>query len=201
MFDRFLAFYKAAQQDRRDGYGPELFTGLAPGELVEARRLLLARALQGETIDLQALAHVGDAEVIETLRHAQASDERLGYTFSVGRLETLFRLTGDPACLDGLFAWVDSEDPRARRFAAQAFSRHTLPRQFAAHFVQRLTSRRYQDVALPLVTGWLATQGIQTEDITTFNRYLPFIRSVMAAPPSRRRSLLANWMNNETDSR
>ena len=198
--DRFLACYEAPPQDRRDGYDAAMFAGCTPAERRVAREMLLARALQGETIDLDGLAHVGDADTIRALREADGLDAQFGHAFGVGRLETLYRLTGDPADLEGLFRYIDGDGKAARAFAAQALSRHGAPEAFAAPLADRLASGRHEDIVLPLTASWLSTQGEPMADMRAFQRCLPFMRSVMAERPSRRLALLQGRATQDRDA-
>lgn len=192
-FDRFVDFYNGAAQDRRDGYTAAMFADLSTSELQDVRRMLLDRALTGDTIDLRGLVHVGDADTIEALRTAEELDSVLGYRFAVGRLATLHKLTGDPTHLTGLFRWIDSRAADGRDFAAQELSSNTLPAMFIAPLVDRLISGKHEDIVIPLTTSWLAAQGEPTTDMARFQHALVFIRSVVAERPSRRLELLMRW--------
>ena len=190
-FATFLRQYEATPPEKLDGYFPFHFEGLSADELDRARGLLLDRALRGDTIDLDGLRLIGDAETVARLIAAEGLDATFGPRFDVVRRETLFALTGEAGHLAGLLPWIDGGEVEIRGFAAEALARHALPADLAGLIVARLADGRHEDVAIPLVKAWLATQGEPIIGLAAFQRRLPLVRAIVSAPPSARPGIMA----------
>jgi hypothetical protein len=191
-FAIFVRQYAATPPAKLDGYVALDFEGMSADELVRARAMLLDRALGGDTIDLDGLRLVGDADtVIRLTAAAEDLDATFGPRFGVVRRETLFALTSDIRHLAGLLASIDAGEPEIRRIAAEALSRRALPAELADAIADRLADGRHEDVVLPLVKAWLATQGEPVIGLAAFQQRLPLVRAVVSAPPSARSKILA----------
>jgi hypothetical protein len=190
-FATFLRQYEAIPPEKLDGYFPFHFEGLSADELDRARAMLLERALRGDTIDLDGLRLVGDADTIARLVAAENLDATFGPRFDVVRRETLFALTGDAGHLAGLLPWIDGGEVEIRRFAAEALARHALPADLAGPIVARLAGGRHEAVAIPLVKAWLATQGQPVIGLAAFQQRLPLVRAIVSATPSARPGIMA----------
>ena len=176
----------------REGHFPADFEGMSNHERARARDMLLERALAGDTVDLDGLRLIGNAQTAARLEVANDLDAVHGARFGIVRLEVLFVLTGDANHLLELLRWVDGTDADAQEFAALALARHALPSVLAGSIVERLADGRHEAVAGPLVDAWLATQGHAIWDMMVFQRHLPLIKKVLNARPVQRPALLAN---------
>jgi hypothetical protein len=190
-FPAFLQQYEATPPEKLDGYFPFHFEGMSASELDRARAMLLDRALRGDTIDLDGLRLVGDADTVARLAAAEGLDATFGPRFDVVRRETLFVLTGDARHLAGLLVWTDGGEVEIRRFAAEALSRHALPAELAPPIVARLADGRHEEVAIPLIKAWLATQGEPIIGLAAFQQRLPLVRAIVSAQPSARPGIMA----------
>jgi hypothetical protein len=186
----FLRQYEASPPEKLDGYFPFHFDGMSEAERARARAMLLDRALDGDTIDLDGLRLVGDADTVSRLKAAEGLDATYGPQFDVVRRETLFALTQDYRELAGILPWIDSGELEVRRFAAEALSRHALPTALAPAITERLADGRHEEVVIPLVKAWLSTQGEPVLDLATFQQRLPLIRSIVSAQPAMRPELM-----------
>lgn len=183
---QFLQQYGAQGQEKGDGYLARHFEGLSPAELERARDMLLQRAFQRDTVDLDGLRLIGDRRTIESLEAAAGLAATLGSRFDVVRRETLFALTRDAHHLAGLFQLIDEEDVDIARFAADALARHPLPANFAGPIVERLADGQHEASIIPLTKAWMSTQGQPILDSTAFQKHLPQIRAITSAPPAER---------------
>jgi hypothetical protein len=190
-FATFLRQYEAIPPEKLDGYFPFHFEGLSADELDRARAMLLERALRGDTIDQDGLRLVGDADTVARLLAAESLGATFGPRFDVVRRETLFALTGDAGHLAGLLPWIDGGEVEIRRFAAEALARHALPADLAEPIVARLADGRHEEVAIPLVKAWLATQGQPVIGLAAFQQRLPLVRAIVSATPSARPGIMA----------
>jgi hypothetical protein len=190
-FATFLRQYEAIPPEKLGGYFPFHFEGLSADERDRARAMLLERALRGDTIDLDGLRLVGDADTVARLVAAESLAATFGPRFDVVRRETLFALTGDAGHLAGLLPWIDGGEVEIRRFAAEALARHALPADLAAPIVARLADGRHEEVAIPLVKAWLATQGQPVIGLAAFQQRLPLVRAIVSATPSARPGIMA----------
>lgn len=186
----FLRQYHAAGREKGDGYDPSMFAHMDPAERSEARAALLQRALEGDTVDLAGLAHVGDAAVIAALHEAAGTDPFRAPDRDLVLRETLFALTGDPRELDPVLAWLDGCDAEARTRAAELLARLALPPTLAEPIARRLGRWRVGAARLPLASAWLTTQGMPTHRIDGFQAHLPLVRRILTAWPWRRARLL-----------
>ena len=186
-FARFLQQYEATGREKGDGYDPSMFGGMTAAELERARAMLLDRALAGDTVDLAGLRWVGDEAVVAALRGA--SGHRADW--DMGRIETLFALTGDAAAIRPLLDYVDGADAAERVRGARVLAGLPLPAGLARPLADRLCRAWRRDVVLPLAQAWLATQGLGVTDPAEFQARLPLIRLIVHAWPWRRRRVLA----------
>ncbi len=138
----FLRQYHATGREKGDGYDPSMFADMNPGELSEARAAMLRRALEGDTIDLAGLAHVGDTAAIAALREAAGTGLLRALDRDLVLRETLFALTCDPHELDPILAWVNGHDADARRRAAELLARLALPPTLAEPIARQLARWR-----------------------------------------------------------
>lgn len=190
-FAAFLTQYEATGREKADGYFPAHFSGMSDDERARARAMMLDRALDGDTIDMNGLRLIGDDGTAVRLEAAGTETVRFGFRLDIVRRETLFGLTGDPRHLAGCLTWLDDADPSAREFAAEALARHRLPPDLADPLARRLADGQHEDIALPLAIAWLGTHGLDASAAEDFQRHLPFIRSVLNTPPARRPAVLA----------
>ncbi len=186
----FLRQYHATGREKGDGYDPSMFADMNPGELSEARAAMLRRALEGDTIDLAGLAHVGDTAAIAALREAAGTGLLRALDRDLVLRETLFALTCDPHELDPILAWVNGHDADARRRAAELLARLALPPTLAEPIARQLARWRLGAAGLPLAIAWLSTQGLPTHRIDGFQAHLPLVRRILAAWPWRRAVVL-----------
>jgi len=186
----FLEQYHASGREKGDGYSAGMFEDLTADERRLALGLLLVRGLAGDTVDLAGLRYVADEDAIARLRAAQGQGPFLRPDRDMVRRETLFQLTGEPTELMPLLAYIDGRADQPRRQAAELLAQLPLPSVFADLIALRLTSWRWRDLALPLATAWLNSQGQAAYDVSGFQSSLPLVRAIVDRPWWRRAALL-----------
>ncbi len=189
-YSAFLAQFNATGPEKAQGYFSVQFEGMSALERQDARAKLLHHALEGDTVDLDGLRLIGDADTVAQLAGAGSLAARFGPRWDSIRLETLWTLTGDVRYLTRCVPMLDDSDPAAQKIVAEMLARLTLPPALGEAIADRLLDGRHENIALPLTVAWLSTRGVAASSPADFSRHLPFVRSVLEADPTHRRELL-----------
>lgn len=177
---------------RGDGYTPADFAGLSADERDRARAMMLARALDGDDIDLGGLRYVGDAATVAALNAAKDSGPARRWDYDITRLDVLFTLTGDAETYLAAFSrHLDGRDKEAQVRASGALSWHVLPIAAESFLVDRISDGRHEAALLGLLQAWIGIHERVVCDAMCFQRHLGLIREVSAAGVRKRRALLA----------
>ena len=186
----FRRQYDAQGREKADGYSRKDFEGMTLDERTLARTMMLERALDGDTIDLGGLRHVGDADTASTLASAGETTSRHGWRYDVLRREVLFELTGDHGCLTGLAPYLDGRDAEMQEGAAQAIGWYVLPPECRSFLEERIVDGRHEAGILSLMKAWIALERRTVCDPECFQRHLGLVRMISRSAPTRRRALL-----------
>jgi hypothetical protein len=184
----FQRQYHATGREKGDGYSPADFDGMTPAERDRARAMMLVRALDGDTVDLLGLRHVGDAGTVATLDAAAALATRLGWRWELDRLTVLLDLTDDWRRLDAFTPYLDGRDTEAQSRAAYILEDFVLPPALEPFVLQRIADGRHEAAILPLLTLWIALRR-QVRGFTVRDQD-QLIHRVAHAPPGRRPAML-----------
>ncbi len=189
----FRRQYEAQGREKADGYARADFEGMSDDERAHARGMMLDRALEGDTTDLDGLRHVGDTSTASILASASEARTGHGWRYDVLRHEVVFEITGDHGHLTGLSPYLDARDGEMQTRAAQALASCVLPPECLAFLEERIVDGRHEPAILPLLTAWIAVQRRSACDPACFQRHLEFVRLICRTRPRRRSGLLSDY--------
>lgn len=187
----FLRQHEAQGRDKGDGYAPTDFAGMSPEERARAQSMMLARALDGDDIDLSGLRYIGDAATVAALDAGKDSRPAQQWDYDISRLDVLYSLTGDEVYLAALSRYLDSKDSQAQVRAAYVLAFHLLPPDAEPFLVDRISDGRHEAAFDGLLRAWIGLHEGAVCDVMGFQRHIDLVRRVYNAPPRQRRALLA----------
>lgn len=190
-WDRFIAQYEAQGREKGDGYLPSYFAGMTAEELATARAMMLRRALGGDSVDLDGLRYIGDADTVTALDAARSGSPAQEWSFDIVRLNVLYVLTDDQIYLAALSRYLDGGEADAQSRAAYVLASHVLPHEADEFLLQRLADGRHEPAFNGLMSAWIGLHERRRCDAMCFQRHLALIRRVSNAAPQDRPALLA----------
>ncbi|WP_076071808.1 hypothetical protein [Sphingomonas montana] len=143
--------YDAQGREKADGYSASHFDGMTEDERSLARTMMLDRALNGDTIDLNGLGYIGNADTVAALCAAAVQIAGLGWRHDILRHEVLFKLTGEPHYLTDLARYLDQPDRASQENAASVLTWYVLPRDIEPFLLERICDGRHDPAILPLL--------------------------------------------------